>query len=189
MADNGWVNGICHAEPGLPKLLMLSLERVGVMEPPEYAYREYTSGGTLRCDMMVFVEKSTRYPDMDPRFISTTGFRFPNTYRKAARKALRRLRVLYKHHLQRTPMGFFPPTEGRGRTWIAWMRGLGREEEDLEDMVSHLSIYLSGLDALYREQAAQLKQLIHGIEKVTQELEEQRIRDTSAEYSLAALQA
>ena len=37
------------------------------------------------------------------------------------------------------------------------MRGLGREEEDLEDTVSHLSIYLTGLDELYREQAAQLK--------------------------------
>ena len=23
------------------------------------------------------------------------------------------------------PMGFFPPTEGRGRSWIARMRGLG----------------------------------------------------------------
>jgi hypothetical protein len=37
------------------------------------------------------------------------------------------------------------------------MRGLGREEEDLEDTVSHLSIYLTGLDELYREQVAQLK--------------------------------
>jgi chromosome segregation ATPase len=69
------------------------------------------------------------------------------------------------------------------------MRGLGREEEDLEDTVSHLSIYLTGLDALYREQAAQLKQLIHGVEKLTQELEEQRTRAANAEYSLAALQA
>jgi hypothetical protein len=69
------------------------------------------------------------------------------------------------------------------------MRGLGREEEDLEDTVSHLSIYLTGLDALYREQAAQLKKLIHGIEKITQELEEQRTRAANAEYSLAALQA
>jgi chromosome segregation ATPase len=86
-------------------------------------------------------------------------------------------------------MGFFPPAEGRGRTWIARIRGLGQEEEDLEDTVSHLSIYLTGLDALYREQAAQLKQLIHGIEKITQELEEQRTRAASAEYSLAALQA
>jgi hypothetical protein len=68
MADNGWVNGVCYAEPGLPKLLLLSLERVGVMETPEYAYREYISGGTLRCDTMIFVEKSTRYPEVDPWF-------------------------------------------------------------------------------------------------------------------------
>jgi hypothetical protein len=188
MADNGWVDGICHAEPGLPKLLILSLERIGVMEPPEYAYREYTSMGTLRCDMMVFVGRSTRYPDVDPLFISTFGFCFPDTYRKAARKALRRLRVIYKHHLQQSPMEFFSPTEGRGRTWIARMRGLGREEE-LEDTVSHLSIYLIGLDELYREQAAQLKQLIHRAEKATKELEEQQIRAAHAEYSLAALQA
>ena len=69
------------------------------------------------------------------------------------------------------------------------MRGLGREEEDLEDTVSHLSIYLTGLDELYREQAAQLKQQVHRAEKATQELDEQRTRTTCAEYSLAALQA
>jgi hypothetical protein len=66
MADNGWIDGVCHVEPGLPKLLILSLERIRVMEPPEYAYREYTSKGILRCDMMVFVGKSNRYPDVDP---------------------------------------------------------------------------------------------------------------------------
>ena len=86
-------------------------------------------------------------------------------------------------------MGFFPPTEGRGRTWIARMRELGREEEDLEDTVSHLSIYLTGLDEPCREQAAQLKQQIHRAEKATQELEAQRTRAARAEYSLAALQA
>jgi len=86
-------------------------------------------------------------------------------------------------------MGFFPPTEGGGRSWIARMRGHGRVEEDLEDTVSHLSIYLTGLDELYREQAAQLKHQIHRAEKATQELEEQRTRAARAEYSLAALQA
>ena len=86
-------------------------------------------------------------------------------------------------------MGFFLPTEGRGRTWIAWMRGLRREEEDPEDTVSHLSIYLTGLDELYREQAAQLKQQVHRAEKASQELDEQRTRAACAEYSLAALQA
>ena len=69
------------------------------------------------------------------------------------------------------------------------MRGLGREEEDLEDTVSNLSIYLTGLDELYRKQAAQLKQQIHRAEKATQELVEQRTRAARAEYSLAALQA
>ena len=140
------------------------------------------------CDLMIFVGKSTRYPDVDPWFISTTGFRFPDTYRKAACKALRRLRTIYRHHLQQTPMGFFPPTEGRGRTWIARMRRLGREEEDLEDTVSHLSIYLTSLDELYCEQAAQLKHQVHRAEKATQELDEQRTRAIHAEYSLAALQ-
>ena len=69
------------------------------------------------------------------------------------------------------------------------MRGLGREEEDLEDTVSHLSIYLTGLDELYREHAAQLKRKVHRAEKATQELDEQRTRAACAEYSLAALQA
>ena len=110
MADNGWSGGICPAESGLPKLLLLSLKRVGVVDPLEYVYREYDSRGTLRCDMMIFMGKSTCYPDVEPWFISTT-----DTYRKAAGKALRRLHVVYKHHLQRTLMGFFPPTEGRGR--------------------------------------------------------------------------
>ena len=68
------------------------------------------------------------------------------------------------------------------------MRGLGREEEDLEDTVSHLSIYLTGLDELYREQAAQLKHQIHRAEKATQEMEEQRIRAIRAENSLAQWQ-
>ena len=66
MADNGWSGGISPAEPGLPKLLLLSLERVGVVDPPEYTYREYDSRGTRRCDIMIFVGKSTRYPDVEP---------------------------------------------------------------------------------------------------------------------------
>ena len=43
MADDGWIDGICFAEPGLPKLLILSLERIGVVDPPEFLYREYDS--------------------------------------------------------------------------------------------------------------------------------------------------
>ena len=61
MADDGWIGGICFAEPGLPKLLILNLERIGVVDPPEFLYREYDSKGTLRCDLMIFIAKSTRY--------------------------------------------------------------------------------------------------------------------------------
>ena len=68
------------------------------------------------------------------------------------------------------------------------MRGLGREEEELEDTISHLSIYLTGLDQLYREQAAQLKHQSRRAEKAIQEMELQLIRAIQAENSLAALQ-
>ena len=68
------------------------------------------------------------------------------------------------------------------------MRGLEREEEELEDTVSHLSIYLTGLDKLYRKQAAKLKHQISRAEKAIQEMELQRRRVIRAENSLAALQ-
>jgi hypothetical protein len=71
------------------------------------------------------------------------------------------------------------------------MRGLGREEE-LEDMVSPLSIYLTSLDQLYREQAKQLKHQICRAEKSEQELEIQWRRtievEAQAKSSLASLQ-
>ena len=88
MADDEWSGRICPAEPSFPKLLLLSLERLGVVDPPEYVYREFDSRGTLRCDLMIFVGKSTRYPDVAPWFISTTGFCYLDTYRKAAQKTL-----------------------------------------------------------------------------------------------------
>jgi hypothetical protein len=35
---------------------------------------------------MIFVGKSTLYPDVDPWFISTTGFGFPDTYERLPEK-------------------------------------------------------------------------------------------------------
>ena len=69
------------------------------------------------------------------------------------------------------------------------MRGLGREEEELEVTVSLLSIYLTGLDQLYQEQAAQLKHQIRRAKKAIQDMEVQWIRAIRAENSLAAFQA
>jgi hypothetical protein len=68
------------------------------------------------------------------------------------------------------------------------MRGLEREEEDLEDVVSHLSIYLNGLDHLYREQAEQLKHQIDRAERVEQRIELERIKTRMAEVDLSNLQ-
>jgi hypothetical protein len=151
MANLEWNGGVCPIQPGLPNLLLLSLECVGVRDPPEFVYWEYERYGTLRCKVLIFVGRSTLYPGIEPWFVSATGFRFADTYPKAARKALRRLRVVYRQHLRRTSMGFSPPSRGRGRSWIDRIRGLEREEEDLEDAVSHLSIYLNGLDHLYQK--------------------------------------
>jgi hypothetical protein len=164
--------------------LLLSLERVGVRDPPEFVYREYEHYGTLRSKLLIFVGRSTLYPDIEPWFVSATRFRFADTYPKAARKALRQLRVVYRQHLRRTPLGFFPPSGGRGRSWIDRMRGLEREEEDLEEAVSHLSIYLRGLDHLYQEQAQQLKQQIDRAERAEQRIELERIKTTMAEVEL-----
>jgi hypothetical protein len=64
------------------------------------------------------------------------------------------------------------------------MRGLEREEEDLEEAASHLSIYLRGLDHLYQEQAQQLKQHIDRAERAEQRIELERIKTTMAEVEL-----
>jgi thymidylate synthase len=68
------------------------------------------------------------------------------------------------------------------------MRGLEREEEDLEDAVSHLSIYLNGLDHLYREQAEQLKHQIDRAERAEQRIELERIKTRMAGVDLSNLQ-
>jgi hypothetical protein len=64
------------------------------------------------------------------------------------------------------------------------MRGLEREEEDLEEAISHLSIYLNVLDHLYQEQAQQLKQQIDRAEREEQRIELERIKTTMAEVEL-----
>jgi thymidylate synthase len=68
------------------------------------------------------------------------------------------------------------------------MRGLGREEEDLEDAISHLSMYLNGLHHLYREQAEQLKHQIDRAERAEQRVEFERVNTRVAEVALANLE-
>jgi hypothetical protein len=68
------------------------------------------------------------------------------------------------------------------------MRGLEREEEDLEDAVSHLSIYLNSLDHLYQEQAQQLKHQIDRAERAEQRIEFEKVKTTMAEVALANME-
>jgi hypothetical protein len=66
MANLEWNGGVCPTQPGLPNLLLLSLERVGVRDPLKYIYREYECYGTLRWKVLIFVGRSTLYPDIEP---------------------------------------------------------------------------------------------------------------------------
>ena len=72
MADDEWSGGICPAEHDHSKLLLLSLEHVGVVDPPEYIYREYDSRGTLRCDMMIFMGVSSKFCIFEIAFYLST---------------------------------------------------------------------------------------------------------------------
>jgi phage-related protein len=67
------------------------------------------------------------------------------------------------------------------------MRGLEREE-DLEDAVSHLCIYLDGLDHLYHEQAQQLEHQIDRAERAEQRIELERVKTTMEEVALANME-
>lgn len=64
------------------------------------------------------------------------------------------------------------------------MRRLGREEEELEDTVSHLSIYLTGLDKLYCELVAQLKEQTRRVEGAEQALVAQQKQAIEADKEL-----
>jgi hypothetical protein len=47
--------------------------------------------------------------------VTTTGFRFGDTYQAVARKALRHLCQIYEEPIARTPMQFFPPLDKNQR--------------------------------------------------------------------------
>ena len=88
MAEEGWTQGICQAAPGFPSLLINALESLGVSECPRYYNREYENHGTFRCRVILVITKSDRYSDIQPWRVTTTGFRYQDTYPLVVRKAL-----------------------------------------------------------------------------------------------------
>jgi hypothetical protein len=137
------------------------MDRVGIYECPEYSSREYEDRGTLLCEMIIFVGRSRRFPDIDPFNMTATGFRLQDTYQVVGQKTLRYLCHIYEKHIGHTPMRFFPSVKKNHPVWLAWMttlEGCGQREDD--PTVVHMCYYLLTLDDLYDKQHVKLTQQI-----------------------------
>ena len=74
---------------GFPKILYATLQKLRVKDRPEYEGREYEKHGTERCEVTVYIGKSEEFLDITEAWnVTTTGFRFVDTYQVVARKAL-----------------------------------------------------------------------------------------------------
>jgi hypothetical protein len=68
--------------------------------------------GTERFKVTVHIGKSEEFPDLAEGWsVTATGFRFVDTNKVVARKALRHLCQIYEEPIARTPMRFFPPLD------------------------------------------------------------------------------
>jgi hypothetical protein len=184
MAENGWTQGVCQEEPGFPRLLINSLECLGVTECPRYYSREYEHLGTLRCRVVLSIARSTRHPDIEPWRVTATGFQHRDSYPLAIRKALRYLCRIFEEHLIPTPMRLFPPAI-RMQVWLARMRNLERRRHQ-EDLLYHVVAYLISLDKLFDEQARFLREQTHRAEQAELAVRMHQIRVAQAEARTTA---
>ena len=134
------------------------MDHFGIYERPEYTSREYEDRGTLRCKMIIYVGRSSRFPVIQPWNVTAMGFCHQDTYQVAARKALRYLCQIYERHIGHTPIRFFPPVKKNHLVWLARVRtleGHGQWEDD--PTVLHMAAYLLTLDELCDEEHSKLK--------------------------------
>jgi hypothetical protein len=164
--------------------LINSLECLGVTEHPRYYSREYEHLGTLRCRVVLFIARSTRYPDIEPWRVTATGFQHRDAYPLAIRKALCYLCRIFEEHLIPTPMRPFPPAI-RTQVWQACMRNLERRRHQ-EDLLYHVVAYLVSLDKLFDEQARFLREQTHRAEQAELAVRMHQIRVAQAEARTAA---
>jgi len=102
---------------GFPRILHATLQKLRVNDRPEYEGHEYEEHGTERCEVTVYIRKSEEFPDITEAWnVTTTGFRFIDTYQVVAHKALWYLCQIYEEPIACTPMRFFPPLEKNRRT-------------------------------------------------------------------------
>ena len=84
-----WVSSYCLNIEGFPRILHATLQKLGVKDCSEYEGREYEKHGTERCEVTVYIGKSEEFSDLTEAWsVTTTGFRFIDTYQVVARKAL-----------------------------------------------------------------------------------------------------
>jgi hypothetical protein len=123
--------------------------------------------GTERCQVTVYIGKSEEFPDITEAWnVTATGFRFGDTYQVVARKALRHLCQIYEQPIARTPMRFFPPLDKNRRVWRARMEALqGRDVQEDNPTVVHLTMYLLALDEQYDRQASELRECLRQAEE------------------------
>ena len=184
MAEDGWTQGVCQEEPGFARLLINSLERLGITERPRYYSREYEQLGTLRCRVVLSIARSTCYPNIEPWRVTATGFRHRDTYPLALRKTLRYLCRIYEEHLVPTPMRYFPPAIWTP-VWQARMRNLERRRHQ-EDLLYHAVAYLVSLDKLFDDQAKFLREQIGRAEQAEVTVRMHQVRVAQAEARTAA---
>ena len=54
-----WVSSYCLNTEGFPKILHATLQKLRVKDCPEYEGREYEKHGTERCEVTVYIGKSS----------------------------------------------------------------------------------------------------------------------------------
>jgi hypothetical protein len=185
MAEDGWTQGVCQEEPGFARLLINSLDRLGITKCPRYYSREYKILSTLHCRVVLSIARSNCYTNIEPWSVTATGFRRRDTYPLALRKALCYLCRIYEEHLVPTPMRYFPPAT-RTPVWQARMRNLERRRHQ-EDLLYHVVAYLVSLDKLFDDQAKLLREQISRAEqaKVTVRMHQVRVAQVEARTAAA----
>ncbi|CAN6363219.1 unnamed protein product [Urochloa humidicola] len=140
--------------------------------------------------MIIYIGRSSRFPDIQPWNVTATGFRLEDTYQVAARMVLRHLCQIYERHLDHTPMRYYPPVNRNRLVWLARLRNLqGRGQREDDPTVLHMAAYLHTLDELYDKQHAKLRQQIRRAEDAEVMVRRLQVKLAAAEARAAAAQS
>ena len=148
MAEGVWTNSYCLSVEGFSKFLYATMQKLRIKDCPEYECREYEEHETERCEVIIYIRKSEDFPNIGEAWnMTTTRFRFADTYQAVTHKAFRYLCQIYEKPITRTPMRFFPPEEKDRPVWRTRMELLqGRYSLEDDPTVVFMTTYLLALD-------------------------------------------